>query len=85
VTGIIRLVFNVYAIGLLVLIILNFAHWPPGKLYAGKLEPFYNPFLTPLKDLQRKTFLRDVKFDLSPFLLLAGVFLVRQLVVHLLI
>jgi hypothetical protein len=84
VARVIALIFNLYALGLIVYVVLLFAHWTQGKLYAAKMQKFYDPFLIPLRQLQKNTELKRFNVDLSPALLLLAIILVRILITMLL-
>lgn len=79
---IISLVFTVYAIGLIVCIILSWAHgqWP--EAIAKQLEKFYAPFLIPLRRTFQPVTIGKSSVDFCPWILLAGIILIRELILR---
>ena len=75
-------VFTVYAVGLIVCIILSWAHGPRAEAAAKWLERFYQPFLMPLRRTFDPVHLGKATIDLCPWILLAGIVLMRELILR---
>ncbi len=76
--------FNIYALGLVIYIVLSWIRGPfPGQARA-RLEPFYRPFLDGLRKAVGPLRVGGQMLDLSTAILLMAILLVRDLIVSLL-
>lgn len=78
------LLFNLYLLGLIVMVVASWAQHPVAYGIRRRLEPFYDPFLKPIRGLLRPFQAGTTPIDFSPLALFIGVLIVRELVVSLL-
>lgn len=84
-TSLIDFLFNVYALGLLVYVVLSWIQNPNTDKMRRFLEGFYMPFLLPLRKFIKPVFFGGTGLDLTPIVLLVGIVIVRQIAISLLI
>lgn len=77
-------IFNVYLLGLIVMVVASWAQHTIAFNIRQRLEPFYEPFLKPIRELLRPLQAGMTQIDFSPLALFIGVLIVRELVVSLL-
>ena len=82
-TTIIYLLFNVYAIGLLVYIVCSWVTHPKATDIKHWLQKWYEPLLKPIQSIVPSVKIGTNSIDLSPALLLLAILLLRSLVVSL--
>ena len=80
----IHLVFAAYALGLMAYTILSWVRDRKFETARRWLEPFYLPFLAPLRAAIGTVRVGASHLDLAPLALLAGIVVTRALVVYLL-
>ena len=77
---IIYLIFNVYALGLLVYIISSWIQHPQVDTARKWLGKWYLPFLIPLRNVIKPIKLGTSSLDITPMILLCAICLIRELV-----
>ena len=82
--AVVYMAFNVYAIGLVACMVLSWVSHPKGVAARAWLHRGYAPFLDPIQRLVKPIKIGSVAVDLSVWLLLIGIYLIRNVVVSLL-
>jgi len=82
-TTIIYLLFNIYAIGLLVYIVCSWVTHPQATIIEQWLQKWYEPLLKPIRSIVPSVNIGTNSVDLSPALLFLAIILLRPLVVSL--
>ena len=77
-------VFDIYALGLLIYAVLSWVDSPQALRLRRGLEPFYAPFLLPLRRALHTVRLGTARVDFSPVVLFIALVLVRNVVRRLL-
>ena len=80
----IHFVFNLYALGLLIYVVLGWIQNPSTEGARRWLEKFYLPFLTPLRQTIKPTNLGGNWVDLTPLVLLLLIWVARYILISLL-
>ena len=75
--------FDVYLLGLIVMAVASWAQHPIAYTIRRRLEPFYEPFLNPMRRWLRTLQAGSVQIDFSPMLLFIVTLVVREMVVSL--
>jgi len=81
----VRLVFNAYAVGLLVYVIAGWIQSPAADRVRLFLSPFFAPFLAALNKHIRPVAVGTAQVDFTPWVLLFIVIILRELVTWILL
>ncbi|HNR31151.1 MAG TPA: YggT family protein [Candidatus Hydrogenedentes bacterium] len=84
ITRIFVLACDIYLLGLIVLAVASWVQHPTAYAVCRALNPFYEPFLRPIRERLRAFQAGGMQIDLSPVVLFIAVIVVRELVVGLL-
>lgn len=72
--------FTIYSFGLLVYVVLSWAHHAEADKLRRRIEPAYLPLLIPIRKHLKPLRIATATIDLSPWVLLAGIWGMRAVV-----